>query len=165
MPYLIVGDPAYLLSRWLLKGFSFTSQITKQQDSFNSYLNKNWVLIEIAFGRLKGRWRRLTKKIDADVKFAPTIIMARGLLHNIVEASNEDFSEKWLRIVENCAEMYPQPDPYPQDDHGILARDDSCGEKIRNALLEITNKLPILPNIFWKLRRYWLILIFRSKNL
>lgn len=153
VPYLIVGDPAYPLSRWLMKGFPFTAAITEEQDSFNAYLNKGRVVVEIAFGRLKGRWRRLTKKIDADVKFAPTIIMACCVLHNIVEANNEHFREKWLNIVNNCAEVYPQPGPYLQQHHGISNRDDGSGERIRNALLEITNKLPTISSLTWKLRR------------
>lgn len=150
VPYLIVGDPAYPLSRWLMKGFPFTAAITKEQDNFNAYLNKGRVVVEIAFGRLKGRWRRLTKKIDADVIFAPTIIMACCVLHNIVEANNEHFHEKWLDIVNDCAEVYPQPGPDIQH-HGIPSRDD--GERIRNALVEITNKLPTLSSLTWRLRR------------
>ena len=41
--------------------------------------------IECAFGRLKARWRFLTRKIDRKLEEIPTVIYAYFVLHNYCE--------------------------------------------------------------------------------
>lgn len=53
VPYIIIGDPAYPLLPWLIKGYP--GAVTVEQDSFNVYLNSARVVVEMAFGRLRGR--------------------------------------------------------------------------------------------------------------
>lgn len=59
IPFMIVADPAYPLLPWLLKGFS--GSLSAKEESFNVYLNSARVSVEMAFGRLKARWRMLHK--------------------------------------------------------------------------------------------------------
>ena len=57
VPCFLVGDPAYPLRPWLMKPFINTGCLTPQQQCFNNRLSKSRVVVEYAFGRLKGRWR------------------------------------------------------------------------------------------------------------
>ena len=43
--------------------------------------------IECAFGRLKARWRILSRSLDVDLDFAPTLIYACFESHNYCEMS------------------------------------------------------------------------------
>lgn len=157
VPYLIVGDPAYPLSPWLIKNYPFTAGITKEQDSFNAYLNRGRVVVEMAFGHLKGRWRRLSKTMEVEVNFAPTILSACCVLHNLVESREEDFPDRWLQIVTTNATNYPQPEPQQhvlQENCTGRQQIYTDGEVVRDALLEETKKQPLLTSIHWRLRRY-----------
>ena len=80
---LLVGDSAYPLSVWLMKPFKQTPTLTESQLRFNRALSQARVVIEQAFGILKGRWRCLYKLLDEKTSRVPTTIMACCVLHNI----------------------------------------------------------------------------------
>ncbi len=54
------------------------------------------MVVENAFGCLKGRWRCLLKRNDAATKDVPTIISACCVLRNICEIHKEQFDETWM---------------------------------------------------------------------
>ena len=57
VPLVILGNPAYPLLPWLIKAFTDNGRLTSQQKLFNYHLSRARVIVEHAYGRLKGRWR------------------------------------------------------------------------------------------------------------
>ena len=55
VPLLVLGDPAYPLLSWLMKAFSDNGSLSCQQKTFNYRLSRARVVVEHAYGRLKGR--------------------------------------------------------------------------------------------------------------
>ncbi|KAG1676485.1 Protein ALP1-like [Nymphon striatum] len=101
LPVVILGDPAYPLLAWLMKGFSDNGRLSAQQIKFNYMLSCNRMTIENSFGRLKGRWRRLLKRIDYATDIVPDLITACCVLHNICEKERDQFRDDWLAEAHN----------------------------------------------------------------
>ena len=95
VPLLILGDPAYPLKSWLMKPFSDTG-LTSRQRKFNYQLSRARVVVENAFGRLKGRWRSLMKRNDNNIKFVPKLVTACCVLHNLCEQHGDACEEEWI---------------------------------------------------------------------
>ena len=80
---LLVGDSAYHLSVWLKKPFKQTRTLTESQFRFNRAPSQAGVVIEQAFGILKGRWRCLYKPFEEKTSRVPATIMSFCALHSI----------------------------------------------------------------------------------
>jgi hypothetical protein len=57
------------------------------------------MVIENAFGCLKGRWRCLLKRNDTATADVPNMITACCVLHNICEVHKDEFSDSWLEGI------------------------------------------------------------------
>ena len=66
-----------------MKPFKQTPTLTESQLHFNRALGQARVVIEQAFGILKGRWRCLYKSLEEKTSRVPTTIMACCILHSI----------------------------------------------------------------------------------
>ena len=104
-PFLI-GDSAYPLSTWLIKPFPHHSNLTDRQRTFNYKISRARIVTENAFGRLKGRWRRLAKQNDMFVEHVPQVVLACCILHNLCEIHGENFYNTWLQ---NTSVLPQQP--------------------------------------------------------
>ena len=87
-PYL-VGDAAYPLSKWLMKPFPYSRNLSAQQEAFNLTLSQARVSIERAFGVLKGRWRILLDKVCLEPSLVADVVVACTVLHNMCQDRNE----------------------------------------------------------------------------
>ncbi|KAM7431033.1 hypothetical protein ABFA07_018335 [Porites harrisoni] len=125
VPLLIIGDAAYPLLPWLMKPFP-DGDLTPEQATFNAILRRARMIVEVAFGRLKGRFRCLLKRIDTTLKYLPAKIASCVVLHNLCEMREEVFNEEWLI-------------PEGFDDNSSLASESRASDlekdAVRNALV------------------------------
>ncbi|CAM5083473.1 unnamed protein product [Natator depressus] len=108
MPIVILGDPAYPLMPWLMK--PYTGTLDSSQELFNYRLSKCRMVVECAFGRLKGRWCSLLTHSDLSETNIPIVIAACCVLHNLCESKKETFMAGWEVDANRLASEYVQPD-------------------------------------------------------
>uniref|UniRef100_A0A8C1S5R1 DDE Tnp4 domain-containing protein n=1 Tax=Cyprinus carpio TaxID=7962 RepID=A0A8C1S5R1_CYPCA len=63
------------VQNWLLKPFIDTGHLTAEQQVYNMKICRARVVVENAFGRLKGRWRCLMKKNDCAVNLVKSMVL------------------------------------------------------------------------------------------
>ena len=88
---LILGGGAYPPTTWQVKRYSFNSNLSDTEKSFNKHLSSARVTVERAFGVLKGRWRCLLKRLDNDLESVPSIIITCCVLHNICLQNHDNY--------------------------------------------------------------------------
>ena len=126
-PLVVLGDPACPLLPWLMKPYTDNGRLTPAAKPCNYRLSRGRIVVENAFDRLKGQWRYLLKRNDAQVQHIPHVIAACVTLHNICEIHKEHFHDEWLTSNHN--------DTLPAtEQHNTVHRSDPTAEAIRGAL-------------------------------
>ena len=72
-----------------------TPHITSAQKNFNYRQSRARVVVENAFGRLKGRWRCMLKRMDFVLENVPSVVAACVILHNFCEMYGDHFQSEW----------------------------------------------------------------------
>ena len=105
---------AYPLLPWLMKPYTATCRLTREQRHYNYQHSRARMVIENTFGRCKATWRTLHQRIDVATEDVTTVILACFTLNNICEVHKETFDAEWL----NADGDVPPPPPtpvHPQD--------------------------------------------------
>ena len=91
--HYFLADPAYSLSNKVLVPFTGSQRDNPENDSFNFHLSQLRIRIEMAFGRLVGKWRILRSPLQQrSLRQNIKIIMACATLHNYVINEDMDLS-------------------------------------------------------------------------
>ena len=72
----MLGDPVYPLLQWLMKAFPDNGRLSQQEKHFNYRLSRARVVVEHSYGRLKGRWRYLLRRLDVATSDVPKLVAA-----------------------------------------------------------------------------------------
>lgn len=83
MPFIIVGDEAFALSKFIMRPYPNRNLEAKKR-IFNYRLSRARRMVECAFGILANKWRIFHKPIEVEVDFAQLITQTCCLLHNFV---------------------------------------------------------------------------------
>ena len=82
IPPLIIGDSAFPFEEWLMKPYT-NSVLLPRQRYFNYRLSRARMVIEGAYGHLKGRWRILMRKSESHHQEVKMFTLACMVLHNV----------------------------------------------------------------------------------
>ena len=96
VPLVILGDAAYPLLPWLMKPYIETPSSPDDIKLYNYQQSRAHMVVENSFGKLKGRWRILLKRLDCHLDNVPSIVSACITLHNMCEKFNDHCSPDWV---------------------------------------------------------------------
>ena len=100
VPLVLLGDPAYPLLQWLMKAFPDNGHLSQQEKHFNYCLSRARVVVKHSYGRLKGRWRCLLRRLDVATRDVPKLVAACCVLHNVCEIHGDKFNDQWMEGVQ-----------------------------------------------------------------
>ena len=89
---LILGDSTYSLENWLMKPYSDRGNLSPDKARFNFALSRSRVVVENAFGRLKGRFqciaKRLSTALDNTVNIVTCCILHKAKVFTRIVTTN-----------------------------------------------------------------------------
>lgn len=122
VPVYLLGSRSYPFFPWLMRPYR-EEVLSPAQQRFNEYAAAARTVVGVAFGRLRGRWRCLTKRNDTDVSFLPTLIAACCTLHNVCEARGDAFQAGWMEAEPERREEQPFDDGTEEDVEAVEIRE------------------------------------------
>ena len=87
LPLVILEDPTYPALPWLMKPFQEMAHTTTAQKTYNYRQSRARMVVENAFGILKGRWWCLLKRLDFKLKNPSHIVSACVLYTTCVKST------------------------------------------------------------------------------
>ena len=85
--FYLIGDSGYGLETWLMVPYPERVGMADAEILYNYKLSGTRMIVECAFGRLKGRWRILNTIQQSSVKHATEVSLACAILHNLCSRS------------------------------------------------------------------------------
>lgn len=84
MGLYIVGNIAYTLTKHLLIPFTGSDKNNISKDTFNYYLSKVRICVEMAFGQLVNKFQILKRNMKGSMEAASAILISCESLHNLI---------------------------------------------------------------------------------
>ena len=91
---MLIGESAFPFNTWLMKPHG-NAILTPEQSYFNYHLSHARMVVESAFGQLKGRWRVLLQKCECDADTVKMMSLVCCVLHNICIDLSDKFCAEW----------------------------------------------------------------------
>ena len=91
----ILCGPAYPSLPWLMKPYPESISNTGAQKQFIYRQSRARVAVGNVLGRLKMRWRCLSKRLDCKLGLAVHTVAACVTLHYMCETFGDPFMEEW----------------------------------------------------------------------
>ncbi|XP_008104054.1 uncharacterized protein LOC103278110 [Anolis carolinensis] len=126
IPPLILADASYPLKRWLMT--PFTDNLDPSKRRFNSRLEDCKKIAELAFGRLKGRWKCLATRLEVSEDNIIPVVVGCVVLHNICENRGHDLVDALCSEDQSVFDQAPEgllsfPTSLEDQQNGMLVRD------------------------------------------
>ena len=131
---VLLGDAAYPLSSWLIKPFG-GANLNARKEHFNYRMSHGRMTVENTFGRLKSRFRILSKRNDCTIETIKLMTGACCVLHNICEIQGDQFDERWL-------EQY-MADEVAQVPVDAIRDHENNPDDVRNAFVQYFSENPL----------------------
>ncbi|XP_065054392.1 uncharacterized protein LOC135683144 [Rhopilema esculentum] len=93
IPPIILGDSAFPFGTFLMKPYT-NAVLSKEQRYFNYRLSRARMVVEGAYGQLKGRWRLLLKKSEGNLYQTKMATLSCMVLHNLCIEKNDTIPSK-----------------------------------------------------------------------
>ena len=91
----ILSDAAYTLSKTMLIPFTGVDWSDPAHDAFNYYLSQLRIRVEMAFGRLVGKFRLLNGTAGGSMDRVSSILTACARLHNYIISEDMPFNNEY----------------------------------------------------------------------
>jgi DDE superfamily endonuclease len=85
----LIGDSAYPVSYFVMIPYRNNGNLSDAQKTYNKVLSSSRVVIEQAFGLLKGRFRRLKFLNMSRLEMIPRVVIVACMLHNLCIQNND----------------------------------------------------------------------------
>ena len=83
-----------------MKALSDNGRLSQQDKHFNYHLSQAQVVVEHSYGRLKGQWHCLLKRLDTATSDAPKLVAACCVLHSVCEIHGDKLNDQWMEGVQ-----------------------------------------------------------------
>ena len=94
IPPILLGDGAFPFHNWMMKPYS-QAVLKNEQNYFNYRLSRARMVIEGAFGKLKGRWRALYRKCESKANTMKAKTLACIVPHNMCVRRGDVNLRQW----------------------------------------------------------------------
>ena len=142
IPPLVIGDSAFPFENWLMKPFT-NAVLTPPQRYFNYRLSRARMVIEGAFGQLKGRWRFLLRKSESDHQRMKVATLSCMVLHNVCLTRGDTIPRKLDLSIDPLTNEKRNPQHIRETLHiGVSSKTVEPGSNQANSIRNaITKKL------------------------